>query len=346
MMKDRALKATALQYLVSKRFFPQLEVLVSPQLATGTGGSSKAPPLTDIDVLGLIPDEFEAYRSILIDCKTLKNQSPISRAFWLRGLMDELNARRGLCVLRGEKVQPDHRISAARFEVLLITEEEFGHYIAATGGRAEGTRSHAADIGLWEAFLNIPSKYRSLSEAVEFSTSHFWKSTMAAAAARRTLALLRRLRGELDPSKPEHITVVANMAALFLVSLAEIVTSVFTGYLQPKMMHELSDALLVILYGGKETYDSLNALRRLVKVTNESYAEDLSLPEWDRFVQFVRETLESPIELSRAPLILREIAWAQLSSTPDYTFAGTLASESPRGAKYALLGTEYLCRSE
>jgi hypothetical protein len=346
MMKDRALKATALQYLVSKRAFPQLEVSVSPQLATGSGGSRKAPPLTDVDVLGLIPDDFEAYRSILIDCRTLKNQSPIARALWLRGLMDELDAKRGLCVLRGEKVEPDHRIAAARLEVLLVTEEEFERYISATGGKANGVTAHAANIELWDAFLNIRSRYASLADAIEFSTSYFWKPTTAASAARRTLAVLRRLRGELDPSKPAHVAVVANMAGLFLVSMADIVMKVFTSYLQPRVMHELSDALLMILYGGKETYDSLNAMRRLIKMPSEpDHPEDLSLPEWDRFVQFVRETLESPVELSRAPLILREVAWAQLSSAPDYRFASTLATESPRGAKYALLGTEYFCRA-
>jgi hypothetical protein len=346
MIKDRALKATALQYLVSKRAFPQLEVIVSPQLATGSGGSRKAPPLTDVDVLGLIPDDFEAYRSILIDCRTLKSQSPIARALWLRGLMDELNAKRGLCVLRGEKVEPDHRIAAARLEVLLVTEEEFERYVDATGGKASGVPAHSASIDLWDAFLEIRSRYASLADAVEFSTSYFWRPTTAASAARRTLTVLRRLRGELDPAKPHHVTIVANMAALFLISMAAVVMNVFTSYLQPKVMHDLSDALLMILYGGKETYDSLNAMRRLIKTGSDSdHPEDLSLPEWDRFVQFVRETLESPIELSRAPLILREVAWAQMSSTPDYGFASTLAAESPRGAKYALLGTEYLCRA-
>jgi len=123
MIKDRALKATALQYLVSKRYFPQLEVVVLPQVATGTSASKKGSPLTDVDVLGLIPDDFDTYRSLLIDCKTLKSQSPVARAFWLRGLMDELDAKRGICVLHGEKVESDHRISASPLGVLLITEQ-------------------------------------------------------------------------------------------------------------------------------------------------------------------------------------------------------------------------------
>jgi len=346
MIKDRALKATALQYLASKRAFPQLEVAVSPQVTTGSGGSRKAPPLTDVDVLGLIPDDFEAFRSLLIDCRTLKNQSPIARAFWLRGLMDELNAKRGLCVLRGEKVEADHRIAAARLDVLLVTEEEFGLYIDATGGKANGVGAHAANVELWESFFEVRSRYPSLAEAIEFSTSYFWQPKTAAAAARRTLAVLRRLRGELDPAKAQHVAIVINMAALFLIAMAGVVMNVFTSYLQPKVMHELSDALLMILYGGKETYDSLNAMRRLVKITNEpDQSEDLSLPEWDRFVQFVRETLEAPTELARAPLILRELAWAHLSGSPDYGFAGILSTESPRAAKYALLGAEYLCRA-
>jgi hypothetical protein len=343
-IKDRALKATALQYLVSKRYFPQLEVVVMPQLSTGSASSRKGVPLTDVDVLGLAPDDFEAYRSVLIDCRTLRAQSPIGRALWMRGLMDELAATRGICVLRGQ-VESDHRIAASQLDVLLITESEFEKYIISTGGKHAGVPANSANIDLWDAFLAIPSRYRPLAEAIEFSTTHYWQPKTAAASCRKTLGLLRRLKGELDPAKADHAAVVANMTSLFLISVAEIVLTVFTSYLQPKAMAELSDALLIILYGGKETYDSLNALRRLVKVTNSELGDDLSLPDWERFVQFTRETLEAPIELTRAPLIMREIAWSLLSAKPDFSFAATLIAESPRAAKYALLGTEYLCRA-
>ena len=342
MMQDRALKATALQLLASKRWFSQLEVVVLPQLSTGS--SKKA--LTDIDVLGLIPDDLGSYRSILIDCKTLKGQSPVARVLWLRGVMDELTATRGVCVLKAEKVEADHRITAANLDVLLIAEKELDAYIAAVGGRPTGTGANSADIDLWERFIDIPSKYKGLEPAVSFSSSQYWMTRSPAASCRKALVTLRRLRGELDPVKPEHLAVVADMAALFLVSVTGIVNTVFGSHLQPKEKGELSDALLSIVYGGKDTYEILNSMRRLVKVRlPETMSDDLSLPEWNRFVQFIREGLEAPIESARAPLIMREIAWSYLKEPADFVFAKTLANESLLAAKYALLGTEYLCRA-
>jgi hypothetical protein len=341
MIKDRALKATALHYLVSKRYFPQLEVLLLPQLATAPDRRA----LTDIDVLGLAPDDFEGFRCLLIDCRTLKSQSPVARAFWLRGVMHEVNASRGICVLRGERVEPDHRIAAARSGVLLLTEDEFGAYVKATGGSVRVEDCNCVNLELWERFLELPNRFRALGPAVHMPLTEHWQSHGAANACRGIVALLRKLKGELDPARHEHLAVVANAAAVFTISVSVIVSTVFTSYLQPKLLNELSDALLLVLYGGRDAYESLNALRRLLKVASDSGPEDLSLPEWDRFVQLVRETLEAPRELANTPLLLREMAWTYLSDEGRFVFAETLAAESPFAAKYALMAVEYLCRA-
>ncbi len=95
MIKDRAQKATALRYIVAKRWFPQLEIDVLPKISTST----KNKLITDIDVLGSVPDEFLGYRAFLFDCKSGKNESPINRTLWLRGLMDRVHATRGLLIL-------------------------------------------------------------------------------------------------------------------------------------------------------------------------------------------------------------------------------------------------------
>src|SRR5439155_16162407 len=113
--------------------------------------------------------------------------------------------------------------AASRLNVLLVTENEFERYIEASGGKAAGVNANCASMERWEAFLAIGTKYHRLAEGVEFATSHYWKPKTAAASCRKTLALLRKLRGELDPARPEHIAVVANFSALFLVSVAQIV---------------------------------------------------------------------------------------------------------------------------
>jgi hypothetical protein len=196
MINDRSLKALSLRYVVAKGYFPQLEVIVAPDLSTGAGNRKKGPALTDIDVLGLIPDDFVAFRKLLIDCKTLKNQSPISRAFWMRGVMDEMKAERGLCVLRGERIEPDHRISAARLGVMLLTEEEFDIYVKATSSNQllNAKEPHSTKMDLWEIFLGLTTKYPQLEKMVTFSTVDFWQFTSAADALRANITMASWIR--------------------------------------------------------------------------------------------------------------------------------------------------------
>ncbi len=346
MINDRALKATALRYVVAKGYFPQLEVVVAPSVATGAGNRKKAPALTDIDVLGLIPDDFVAFRKILIDCKTLKAQSPISRAFWLRGLMDEMQAQRGLCVLRGERIEPDHRISAAKLEVILLTEEEFDVYIKATSTipPVGAPVPCSSDLSLWEKFFAIPDVFPNLERLIAFSTVGFWQLSSAADALRANITLLKGARGELDPARSEHMCVVLDACALMAISLSEIVHLIFASYLLPKTHAELSSALLMFLYGGKGNYETLNSLRKLLRPASESTGEGLAIPEWERFVQLVRETLESPYALGSVPLLLRECAWARLGSSPS-SFAPDVVRQNSHGAKFALLICEYVCEA-
>ena len=68
------------------------------------------------------------------------------------------------------------------------------------------------------------------------------------------------------------------------------------------------------------------------------------MPEWERFVQLVRETLEFPLALGLVPLLLRECAWSYLGDGST-AHAMTLAGRNAHAGKYALLSCEYLCEA-
>src|SRR5690242_1495801 len=118
MMQDRKQKADALSYAVQNRWLPQLELDLLPFVSTAR--SSKA--VTDIDVLACIPDRFDGFHYLLIDCKTRKKESPVSRFFWLRGVMDRFYPARGMCLFSRPNIEPDHRYMAAQQSVTLLTE--------------------------------------------------------------------------------------------------------------------------------------------------------------------------------------------------------------------------------
>ena len=380
MIQDREQKKAALRYAVAKRWFPQLELEVSTYITL-----SRTPTnITDIDVFAAVPDEFVGFRSIVIDCKTRKGESPINRAMWQKGLIARLGADGGICVLRVPKIVADHRYTAAQFGVALVTESEFEAFASATAPLYKLPIGAIANLDLWEKYFAIAKQFPALAQAIQFSRSSYWMSDGPAEACIRTIFLLTALRPELDPDRPEHLTVVADIAALFLHSLARIVVKIFAAYLQPGSREELSTALLLFLYGGRNSYDHLNRIRRMLAQpkarsadreasTGELFApdesqetprdakpandqpvpfgqRDLSLPEWSRFVELVRQMLDAPIEVNRSPLLMREIGWSALGGVREIadgvsSFSRDLALASPQGARFAVLGLTYLCRA-
>lgn len=346
-MMDRAQKASALRYAVGKRWFPQLEVEVLPRVNITT----RSTAITDVDVLAAVPDEFVGFRTVLIDCKTKRSESPIARTLWLSGLIRQLNAARAICILKRPRVEPDHRLVASQHGIVLLTEDEFAAYAVATGVRRDAVMGHSAEIELWEAFATLKLRHQRLAPAVEFSKHGYWSAEDPGQALRRTIVLAARLAPELDPAKPEHIAIVARLSSLFLHALALVIARFFPAHLHPQSKDDLAKSLLLLLFGGRESYEFRAAARNLVRgaQTGDVEGTDLTLPEWERFIQIFRGALEAPNEASRSPLLLLETAWSVLaaghSASPDLTFAKQLASESLHGARIGLLGTEYLCKA-
>jgi hypothetical protein len=339
MIKDREQKRKALRLSVANRWFPQLEVDVQP----GQALREHAPLVTDLDVFSSIPDQFKGYRSVVFDCKTKAKESPVNRALWLAGVLERLKADQGFCILKKDQIQLDHCLMATRLNVVLLTEDEFDVYARLTCPKYNESLGNVGEIDLWEQVFSIPSRFPKLELGLVFTRSSFWMIDDSAEACRKTLACLRGLHQELDPSQPEHVALFFEFCAVFSRSLARVVAQIFKSYLLPANQGDLADALLVMLYGGREAYEHRNELFKLLKSKGtEQVPLDLSLPEWDRFLQLVRQCLDAPFELQRAPLILREAGFSTLRPGDGREFAKTLCAESPQGARFALLVPTYL----
>ncbi len=341
-MKDRDQKHKALRLSVANRWFPQLEVDVQP----GRALSEKAPLVTDLDVLSCIPDDFRGFRSIVFDCKTKAKESPVNRALWLTGVLQRIGGDQGFCILKKDAIELDHRLMATRLNVVLLAEDEFDLYAKSTCTAYTQPLGNIAEMDVWERFFDIPSRFPNLASGVQFIRSEFWMAEDSAEACRRTIACLKGLHQELDPQKPEHLALFLEFCAIFAQSLAVVVCQIFKAYLHPANHADLSAALLAMLYGGRESYEHRNRLYKFVKVKlSEQMTSDLSLPEWERFLQLVRQCLDAPFQLQRTPLILREVGFAALCGDTTREFAKVLCSESPQGARFALLVPTYLGRA-
>ena len=342
MIKDRDQKKKALRLSAASRWFPQPEVDVDP----GRGVGRASLNVTDLDVLSSIPDEFMGFRAVVFDCKTRAKESPVNRALWLAGVLQRINGEQGICILKKEAIVLDHRLMANRLKIIILAEDEFDQYASATCPNYNTTMANVADVDAWDQFLSIPSRFPKLESGLRFARSAFWMAESSADACRKTIGSLRSLHPELDPIKSEHMTLFFDHCALFARALAIVVCHIFRAYLLPASRGDLSDALLMMLYGGREAYEHRNELyKRVMAKEPGTQVPDLALPEWDRFVQLVRQLLDAPLEVQRTPLILREVGFSVLRGDSAMSFAKEICAESPQGARFALLIPSYLGRA-
>ncbi len=342
MMQDRAQKQKALKLSVGHRWFPQLEVDVHP----GRDVAEKVQLVTDLDVLSSVPDEFKGFRAIVFDCKTKAKESAVNRALWLTGILQRMKCDQGFCILKKDAIDMDHVMMANRLGVILLSEDEFDLYANATCRNYAGDCGNIGNMDAWDQFFSVASRFPKLDIGLRFIRSGFWMIDDSAEACRKTLASLKSLSPELDPARTEHVSLFLDYCALFSRALAVLVCQIFKSYLHPKSQADLSEALLVTLYGGREAYQHRNDLFRLLATKkSESQAPDLALPEWERFLQLTRQLLDAPLEVQNVPLILREAAFSVLAADTTRAFAKTLCTESPQGGRFAVLIPTYLCRA-
>lgn len=241
----------------------------------------------------------------------------------------------------------DHRLAAAGFNVTLVQEDELPAFATATGGAASVADSYLARLENWDRQSALAKQNEALADLVRFSRAHFWGAASASLASRQCIALLLRHRGDLDPAKPMHLGVFGDICALFLHALSRVAMSVFYSYIHPRTQEDLADSVRFLLYGGRDNYHLLNSLRQRITPSPEGASEDLTVPQWERFLNLLRQSLNSPRDALRSALVAREVAWSFFDAgrTEPLTFAAELAKEAPHSTKICLLAAEYLGRA-
>lgn len=342
MLKDRAQKATALKFCVSKRWLPQLEVEVEPNSRLGRSRFL----LTDLDVLAITTSPVGMHSKVVFDCKSGIRESAIGRAFWLRGVMSKVGADHGFVILNTKlNLSRDHRISASELEVSLLHDTEFADLAQGFQGsiNLQPDYSLTADIESWELFLSLRSMSPVLTEYLSYATSAFWTIKNYGEQCRKTVARLRKLRPELDPSKAAHLSIFGDALCLFLISLSSLANKLFLLLTRPSDAEEFSSALLAAVYGG---YENLQSAKKIRQLTTGQADDSVSIfPDVERFEQLVREVIQAPQQALPAALLAREVGFAYLRGVVETGVQADIANESPYAPKFILLAAEYLQRA-
>lgn len=181
------------------------------------GVSAQRKVVTDLDTVALIPSDFGELTFLIGDCKTLKNQSPISRSFWLKGLMGLLNAERGI-VLLNKEVERDHKQLSSNLNISLLSEDDFDIYSNKTSLHLGPLNSAICNGDTWDKYFLLYKKFPDLEKALRFVKNDFWNIEDDKLKLRKTLFTIREIRRELNPERPEHIALLVDLISLFTIS--------------------------------------------------------------------------------------------------------------------------------
>lgn len=316
-MKDAAQKEALYRHFRCQGWYALVEVPVYHR--AGSFGNQKI--ITDIDVLGFCPTPDLRWQVILGDCKTKKSESPANRAIWLSGLMQHASADRGVIVLKKDRVsvEPDHRLFANSLNITLIEEKDFDTYDRSVV-YPSGSRHHPESADSLQRLRNdLMYRYPSLSKYCQYLTTKAWNESDHFVLLRNSIAAARQIHDELDPSKPHHLALVLEGASVFAVALATCIGAVFRQFLKVTDRTVLDDALRVIIWGGYDNYTYISSIRKQLVLIKGGVSEDsdtLALPEWNSFLQLVRNHLESPHFTFQEPDVLRMAALDILDGHP------------------------------
>jgi hypothetical protein len=289
-------------------------VLVEVPVATRGSAGAVERLVTDIDVLALRPTPELTWEIVVGDCKTKRSESPANRALWVRALMEYVTASRGYMLLKRDsgRIEPDHKLMADQLGVTLLEEQEFAPFDRALLYPASSERSVLETATQLRGFYDdVGTRFQRLSELVKYLSSGAWGERDHFVMVRQVIGITDNVRSELDPSKSLHVALVLEAAAVFSVALATCVGRMFHQFVAPSDRAALEDALRTMIWGGRERYKSVVALRnQLIHGASDAAAEvdALGLPQWGSFVQLVRAAMEAPRLLFRVPLVLRTLA--------------------------------------
>lgn len=339
-IKDKGLKLKLLKYYAAKKWYPHMEA----DIYFSEGVSSKKKLVTDLDTLALVPTEFGELSLLIGDCKTLKNQSPISRSFWLNGLMGLLEAKKGI-VLLSKAVERDHKQLSSNINVSLFSESDFEVFAMKTCPEYKNVRAAICNSDAWDRYFNLHKRFPNLEKASKFVKNEFWNISDDKLKLRKTLYIIRDIRRELNPDNSDHRALLTDLISMFSIALNRVVIDIFNQYLLPETKANLSRELKIWIWGGMDQYTYWNKLYRLA--SQKGNDNEIELPEWDDFVQLVRQLLEEPLSTADVPLILREIAFEDLvlEESVSFDYSIKLAQRNPQALRFGILISSYICNA-
>ncbi|MDW3651019.1 MAG: hypothetical protein R8P61_28340 [Bacteroidia bacterium] len=345
MIKDKFIKEDVVRYLIQKEWYPQMEVKLQSRKEISTSRKE----LTDLDVLGLVPNTDGKLFSFIYDCKSSKKISAITRVFWIKGVMDFYNAKKGTIILGKDNLEKDHKLVAEELGIHLFSVTDFETFSKATADYLNVHNSALAMGDHWDKYFALRRKYPRLETLIDYLQTGFWNETESNVQLRTLVSNLRSMWRELNPDNPDHRLLILDSASMFAISLNQIVVMLFNQSLTSFSKDELDADLKAIIWGGVENYAYWDQLRKRAfsqqSGDDEYLPKDLSLPNWPKFLELVRKILSKPNFAHKVPIILKEQAFMNFDTNTDWSYSNHLVSTNAMLVNFAIATLEYLVQS-
>lgn len=276
---------------------------VGVRLSDYEPGGRKPLELTDLDVLALKVHSDFLIDFIVADCKSsLKNTSPITRAFWLRGVMDYFRARYGY-VVTAKAMEEVHKIAARRLSVTLLTDGELDRLL----GQAADSQLLTSELfqkSSWEYYeQGLSQLSRDLQGLLRFRNYDFWLNDMGQNPL-STVGAVRRHRALLNaqPRSKFHRALAIDLLSLFGISLLHLATIVYTT--SPA---DVEEGVRAVLSGGafslKRKQSMIDTVKKLI---SELTKDDVVIATLDRRLDldppYFRDILDVCLRIASRPV--------------------------------------------
>ncbi|QJE74605.1 hypothetical protein HHL28_17435 [Aerophototrophica crusticola] len=340
MIKDTEQKLDCAKFCATQYIVPFLEVVVSHPNEV----SDSETHITDIDVLGVSINKFGHIERYLFDCKTQAKLSPINRALWAAGAARFTDAARSFVVLKKDAPE-SHRLAASSVNVHLHSEDSFRRYATSLDINFLRKFTYLEVLDGWSKLQETQQKYPKLEALARVSSGSFLLEPSAARALRRLVGVLSKVRGELDPSKPDHRQVFLSTLSVFILLMAACIQDLkdLFDFKLPK--EDFERIVRYYIWEGKENYELRRKLRHAFEVAKGSEENvEFDLPGWEKFLHLTRIYLEAPHSVPYLALPAKELAFREvMKHESDYdTGIKIRLTNNGRGRQFLFAAASYL----
>lgn len=330
--KDRYLKQVAIRGCLAAGHVPCPEVVIySPSDLTKTPEA-----LTDLDVVGLEPLDDGGMRRTLFDCKSGK-MSAINRALWANGLLSFTGIESAVILLKNRPPE-NHRLAALKMSVDLHSEDTLTDLISLSSPDFNKDTYYQSSADRWQIQQGAYESWPWSRSLFECSRHLAPISREPSKIFRRLISEIRAIRGELDPTKPDHRAIFFDSVTTMLILWSSIAKEVRRIYRSDAKPEEFIELLRYYLWGGQEAF----SIRQEIAKKFES--ENADLPEWPRLQKFVSHALSEPRHLLTASLAARELSIREVADH-DVSIEANLSlmfSREPRISQFIISASDYL----